>query len=502
METFLGSVFLRRMSWIGRLRYLLLDRHFGRTLQVGMVGLCLLGTVLSALLLRQIWGPSDIIKGFIPAVAVVGLGIAIFVYTRMSWMPVVLVVISTLVADGVGTGTATKLTFTFLTINLWLGVWFFKMLVVDRKLSFRPTAVNWAVLVFCLVVLVSFVWSWLFVDESVSYYFSDKVFPRAMAAVVLIISPLMILVTANSIQDVRPLRIIVWWFIGVGLVFGTIGVATGGIPAPLNSRGQFSAFVILFAAGQFFFNHKMGWLWRGVAAIPLALWFYITIGINFEWVSGWLPAVIGFAVVSILYSRKMILPLLIAAIAYVVINDSALQSFVGTESTGSGETRANAWSEAFDLSGEHFLLGTGPAGYQFYFLDRGVFSGAVGSGQLAHNNYVDIIAQLGVLGFAAWMILWLLMGYVNLRMYRSVPPDESGFIAGLKASLVAAWPVTMVSMMLGDWVTPFAYTQGLGGVDYAIWHWLLPGISLGLYLLHRAGLAESTPRQISSSVRS
>jgi O-antigen ligase len=481
------------MSWFGRLRYLLLDRHFSRTLYIAMVALCLLGTIASALLLRQIWGPSDIIKGFLPAVAVVGLGIVVFIYTRMSWMPVVLILISTLLADGIGTGTGTKLTFTFLTLNLWLFIWLFKMFVVERKLNVIPSIANWPILAFCVVVVLSTIWSTVYADKSVSYYFSDKIFPRLMTAVVLMISPLTVLMVGNAIRDVRPLRIIVWWFLTVGFVFGTIGIVLGGVVGPLNVRGQFSVWVVLFAAGQFFFNRKLSLALRIVLLVIIGIWIYIILGLGFSWLSGWLPVFSGLVLISLIYSRKMLIPIGLAVLVYVIANFGVLEQRLGSESEASGVTRANAWTQAFDVTSDHLLLGTGPAGYQFYFLVRGVYSGAIGTGQLAHNNYVDILAQLGVVGLLLWLMVWGTLGFISFRMYRSVPADESGFISGLKASLLTAWPVTMLTMMLGDWITPFTYTQGLAGIDYTIWHWVMPGMSLALYSISQTKRANQHP---------
>ncbi|MBL8153464.1 MAG: O-antigen ligase family protein [Anaerolineae bacterium] len=493
METLLGSALLRHMSWFGRLRYLLLDRHFGRTLYVGMVGLCLLGTLVSAFLLREIWGPSDIIKGFLPAVAVVGLGIVVFAYTRMSWMPVILILVSTLVADGVGTGTGTKLTFTFLMLNLWLVVWLFKMLVVERKLNIIPSIANWPILAFCVVVVLSTIWSSIYVDPNVRYFFSDKLFPRLMTALVLIISPLTVLMLGNSIRNEHTLRTIVWWFIAVGFVFGVMRIGLGGVINPLNDRGQFATWVVMFAAGQFFFNRRLSLMLRILLLVTIAMWIYVVLGLGFSWLSGWLPTFIGLVLISLIYSRKMLIPLGLAVLIYVIANFGVLEENFGTESEGSGVTRSNAWTEAFDVTSDHLLLGTGPAGYEFYFLVRGVYSGGIGTGQLAHNNYVDIVAQLGLAGILAWLTIWGTLGVISVRTYRSVPADESGFISGLKATLLAAWPVTILTMMLGDWITPFTYTQGLAGIDYTIWHWVMPGMSLALYAISQTKLAQRQP---------
>ena len=58
---------------------------------------------------------------------------------------------------------------------------------------------------------------------------------------------------------------------------------------------------------------------------------------------------------------------------------------------------------------------------------------------------------------------------------------DDPFLGALKYSLVACYPAILVSMMLGDWVTPFPYTQTLAGIDYTIWSWMLSGVTIALY---------------------
>jgi O-antigen ligase len=137
-------------------------------------------------------------------------------------------------------------------------------------------------------------------------------------------------------------------------------------------------------------------------------------------------------------------------------------------------TRSEAWDRVFMLIQEHPLLGMGPAGYHFYFT-----ASIDGFYQLSHNNYIDIIAQTGFVGFVFYAWMWLAMGWITWRMYRTVP--RQGFRYGLAVSLVAAYFVSLATMMLGDWITPFPYTQTLAGIDYTIWHWMMAGLTVALY---------------------
>ncbi len=103
----------------------------------------------------------------------------------------------------------------------------------------------------------------------------------------------------------------------------------------------------------------------------------------------------------------------------------------------------------------------GPAGYEYYFHAYGYYDSAVGTADLSHNNYIDIVAQTGVTGFALWIALWAAQGWMVWKLFRKRIDDP--FLSALKYSLIVCYPAILMSMMLGDWVTPFPYTQTLAG---------------------------------------
>jgi O-antigen ligase len=171
----------------------------------------------------------------------------------------------------------------------------------------------------------------------------------------------------------------------------------------------------------------------------------------------------------------MLLVVMIVAAIFVVVKWDSVQEQVNAENETSGSTRVVAWERTFSIFDDHWLLGTGPAGYAFYFAAR-----LSGFYQFSHNNYVDILAQLGILGITFFVLIWLAVNFISLSNYRYMSKD-GGFRQGLAASLVAMNAATLLIMWLGDWVTPFTYTQGLEGIDYTIWPWIFAGLTLALY---------------------
>ncbi|MBL8162735.1 MAG: O-antigen ligase family protein [Anaerolineae bacterium] len=478
---------LQEASIVGKMRYFFLDRHYSLTIRVLLVLLCMGVTLTSTFLLRESSLTGNFIKGLIPVVAMIGIAVVLFVYSNFELTAVMIFIVTLTVADGVGTGTGTKITLTFMGLNLWAALWLFKLVIVDRKIAVRPSVSNVPTMIFLAIVLISFIWSNIFVDVPVSYIFQEKFFQRTMTMVSLVIAPITAIMYANHIRSIRTIKIMVYYMIFCGFVFGAMRIAMGYVINPLNIKGLFPMWVGALALGQLLFNTNLKWYIRVAMAAVVGMWYYIQLGLGLSWLSGWIPLSIVIVIIVTIYSRKLLLVAILVAAAYVLINLSSLQENFAREDEESGGTRNAAWSEALAHADDHLFLGSGPAGYYFYYTIYGFRA------NLSHNNYIDIIAQTGLVGFTAYILMWLAFGRMNLRMYWLVPNDN-GFLHGLKISLIACWVATMVAMMLGDWVTPFPYTQGLNGIDYAIWAWIFQGMAVALcHLMQRQATVDQLP---------
>jgi O-antigen ligase len=468
----------RQASIIGKMRYFFLDRNYNRTIHTLLIGLCLGTTLLSTILFMDVDAGGTPILGLMPILAVAGIAGLIVIYINMELFGLMVLVVTMVLNDGISTGSGTKATFTFVLICIWLMMWFFKMLVVEKKWQIRPTPANIPILLFIIIVIISLVWSSTFPEPAVKYLLDSKIAPRIMTTVVLIISPLTFILYANHLRSMRSLQFITWWFIGVGTVFLVLRLGLGTVPIPLNSGGQFPTWVGIIALAQFLYNRELAAWLRILLLIILGGWLYVVMSLGITWLSGWLPLLVGIAAVVFFYSRRIALLIVVIAASYYLINFNSFQETFARENEESGGTRSEAWMRVFNVTERHYLFGTGPAGYYFYFTVS-----LTGLWQLSHNNYIDIIAQTGIVGFALWIILWGGIGIMIWRLYRIMPKMGGGFQKGLAIALVAGYACTIVSMALGDWVTPFTYTQGLQGIDYTIWAWILPGAATALYYL-------------------
>lgn len=455
---------------LGVIRYSVLERHFDHTIRVGMVITTLLLTSLTVIVLMK----SETM-GWALLAGLAGVVALVFIYHAMEYSAFVLIVISTVVNPKL----PNNLTLTLLFLMALLGMWLYKLLVVERSFaSLRPAPFNKFAVLFIIAVIISYIWSSFYVDPAVRYFQGSKFLPRILTGLVLIFSPLTTLLFANLLRSIKDVKRVVWYFI----VFGAVTVMPRALkvhfPPFINIGGQLPAWVGILAFGQVLLNKNLARWQRIVLLVVISVWLYIQLDLSITWLSGWVPLVAGLLVIVFLRSRIAFILITLLIGAYLVVNTTAVNKIIAAEDQESGVTRAHAGSTIIEYANQHFLFGMGPAGYYFYMMTHLHYLF-----QLSHNNYIDIYAQTGIFGFAAWVLMWLSIGWTTLKAYFASPPG--GFVKGLATSLIAMSGVSVISMMLGDWVTPFTYTQTLAGISYTIWHWVWAGMGIALYHLVR-----------------
>ncbi len=197
-----------------------------------------------------------------------------------------------------------------------------------------------------------------------------------------------------------------------------------------------------------------------------------------SWVSGWLPAVVGVFVVLLIYNPRLaaIAALLFASLF--VIRFQLLQSYILVgDNEYSMVSRWEAWKIIFEIIKKNPIFGVGPANYYFYTPFYNILGYNVQFN--SHNNYLDIIAQTGLIGLGLFFWWFFEIGKMGFSLLKEkLTSFEHSYtiavLGGLTASLVAA--------MLGDWVIPFIYNIGMEGFRSAVLGWLFFG---GLLFLRK-----------------
>jgi O-antigen ligase len=355
-----------------------------------------------------------------------------------------------------------------------LAVWVVEM-VRCRQVRLVRSPVNLPLLLFVLSATVS-----LLAGNLLWNYFAEPASLAAQAGgwAVFILSAGAFMLVANLAVDLRWLKLMVSLFLGIGALFVTgrllppLEVVASWLMAPRVLNGAlFWVWLVALAGGQALFNRSLTRPVRlvvaGLALATLAVSYFLGYG----WKSGWLPGLV--TLMALLWLRSWRLGLLVTAVGAlgILLGSPDLPTMVVAGDQYSLFTRQVAWqivlTQVFPLSP---IVGLGPANYYHYAPLFPILGYHVEFS--SHNQYVDILAQTGVVGMAIFLWLMAAMWRLGWRLRRQVRDSFArGYVCGCLAGLAG----TLVAGMLADWFLPFVYNVGLGGFRVSVLGWLFLG---------------------------
>lgn len=385
-----------------------------------------------------------------------------------------IVLAAAIVRYGIPTGTQSEIVASLALTAVFVTIWLVKMWMEEKRIRLQPSPINWPLLGFVATCFVSYVWSNVFRDVLVVAWDSWP-FVQLGALGVMVLLPCAMLFTANCITDVKWLR----WLTVVFVVIGAIvnfGYRLGGdfLTVLFQVRPLFPTWVMSLSLAQALFNRRLSWPVRVFLLAVTAGWFHEQFVNQIRWLSGWAPAMVSLGVISALKSKRLVILLVIALLVYGAVNVEEFTDRFGEERVASGETRLDAWLHNWRVTGQHWLFGVGPAGYAVYYMSYFPMEAMA-----THSTYIDVLSQTGVVGFA--LFLWLFValavsGWKLVRRLKGSADFEEAFAVAALGGCMAA----MLSMVLGDWLVPFVYTQTIAGFDYAVYTWILLGGMMSL----------------------
>jgi hypothetical protein len=406
-------------------------------------------------------------------IAVAAPPVVLLALRRLEYGVLVIMWTAALVRFSLPTGTASRIVASLLMTAMFFALWLARMLVVDRRLHLRSSRTNVPMLAFILTTVISYVWSNAFRDPLVVVWGSWP-FVQLGALAVFILLPGAFLLTANTISELRWLKLLCWSLVFFGALSLMHQLFHIGLHF-LNVRGLFSLWFVSLAYAQALFNRKLPpWL-RLVLFGMTAIWMYIYFLTRVTWLSGWLPPLSAFAAISLMKSKKLLLVFLLLMAVYVGLNwDYYAGNVLVAETHESGYSRLDAWEHNWRVTAKHWLFGTGPAGYAAYYM-----SYFPTEAMATHSNYIDILSQTGFVGL--FFCLWFFgaLGWTGYKLHLRLR-GRASFSEGLANGMLAGWVGCIVAMGLGDWLFPFVYTQTIAGFDYAVYNWLFLGAILAL----------------------
>lgn len=378
--------------------------------------------------------------------------------------------VALLVRFSLPTGSDTRVTAVMLLVLLLAGIWV-SVVVRQRSLRLVPSLLNGPLLCFMAVCCIALVWSIAFRDPLLMRY--DRfALVQLGACAAMVLSPVATLLIANFVRTSEQLRWVGLVFVGVGVV-ATVLHLTGLRQIEINTGGLFSLWFIAVSSALVLTQPGLP-LWTRIAlGVVLLIHIYDRLVVGITWLSGWVPGLVALVVITWLCSKRVWAVLVLALVLLSVTQAEFIQTNVFEEAERDGSyERLALWELSFELLQEHPVVGTGPAGYALYYVTY-----HPEEARSTHNNYLDIIAQTGVLGTLCWLWLMLAAARETRLVLRHAPP---GWLRTLAVATAGGLVGAAVAMMLGDWVLPFAYNQGVAGYRYTVFSWIFLGVLISV----------------------
>ena len=351
---------------------------------------------------------------------------------------------------------------------LLIALWVLDMLVVKRSFQFVNSRTLLPVFVFLVVSVVAFG-----MGQVPWFVFANQAPLDAQVGgfAIFALSIGLLLLTAHRIQDLRWLKIIMWVFIGIGTMYVLGRTARFSYidqlyPYGLAAGSMFWVWLVTLTLSQAMYNTHLKIPIRVLLVLIVLMTFYVAYVQANDWKSGWVPPLVCVGVLlAIRYKQLIIFAVPVALLAVVYVAGILVAS-----DEYSWGTRVDAWIIILTISRVSPLLGMGFANYYWYTPLFPIRGWPVSFN--SHSQYVDLIAEVGVIGLLCFLWIFLEMGKVSWRLGNQLP---DGFARAYSYGVLAGIAGTLMAAFLVDWVLPFAYNIGFSGFRASIFPWIFFG---------------------------
>jgi len=392
-----------------------------------------------------------------------------------------LVVAGLLVPLELGTGTQSRINPALLVAPIVIGAWLIPIMSHREQVAFVFSRTTLPLLAFMAVAVLS-----LIVGQFPWFPVAGAPMAAQLAGLAMfLLSGGIFVVAAHVLRDLRWLRIVTWVFFFAAAVH-VVAAAVPGLGAtvsrvlPAGATGSmFWTWLLALGSAQVAFNRDLKPPARLAIALLVVAALLICLFQKRDWLSGWIPGLV--AIIAMAALRKPLAALMgtvLAAILTVINGDRLLREIATSESRYSFLTRMEAVRRMVPILEADPILGLGPANYYHYTRLNPIMGWHVKFN--SHNNYIDIVAQTGLLGFGCFV--WFAFELCRTG-WRLLHRASSGFERAYAYGALGGLAGTLVAAAFGDWVIPFVYNVGVEGFRSSILAWLFLG---GLVALDQA----------------
>jgi hypothetical protein len=408
---------------------------------------------------------------------VVGVIFAAYLLRRPEIGLVSLITANLAIPFAIPTGTLTEINAGIVVLILLVGLWFYRMVVNERKLSFVHSATIGPLIGLGITTLLSFGFGqlpWFPVSGA-------SMSAQLGGVAIFLLAIIAYILTANQLISVKYLNLMCWAFLALIFVYLVGYHFTDQISKQIsNTIGYFFSsggtgaviwvWVLALSFSQLLYNKTLAWYGRLAILCLLLLTLYVRVVIVNDWTSGWLPGLVGMTAVFLIGSPSIGIIMYSIGGAVGILNFTILRNTLLASNEYSYITRIAAWQILGQIIRIDPLFGVGPANYYFYTPLFSILGYHVRFN--SHNNYIDILAQIGFMGMA--FFVWFVWEYSKLAWtIRKKAPE--GFIKAYVYGCFGGIVGMVVAMMFGDWVFPFVYNIGLLGFRSSMVGWIFLG---------------------------
>ena len=354
------------------------------------------------------------------------------------------------------------------------GIWLARLSMRRQEAALDGSRVVVAALAFMAVAGLSFV---------VGQYPWFPAAPAPMRAqlgglAVFLLSGGLFLVVGHAISSLAELRRLTWLFVAAGAAavltsvtpFFEYRAGSIAITDASSIGSMFWIWLVAISASQGLFNRELS----GAARLALIAVGLLALArgllLAFSWTSGWLPPLVALGLVMLLRFPRTTVVLGLLVIASALFFGGPVFNAWMAEESYSSMTRMQALTVMLRIIDHNPWLGFGPANYYHYTLLYPLLGWWVRFN--SHNNYVDLVAQTGVVGLLAFSWFVLEVARLAWRLRSRVP---AGFAQAYAVGALAGLAGSLVSGFLADWIVPFAYNVGIRGFRSSLLFWVFLG---------------------------
>ncbi|MDW8214643.1 MAG: O-antigen ligase family protein [Roseiflexaceae bacterium] len=388
----------------------------------------------------------------------------------------------------ISTGTESRVPAALLVTLLLCGIWMASM-AIHNTWRLAPSPINRPMLLFCVACAISLIWGIAWRDPVLRMnLFRNFTIVQIATLATHIASIGAALLIGNFVRNERHLKYLLGCFLFFGSVmtiFQILKVNHGGI---LADRGLWGLWTVIPAYTLLIARSGLSWRWRMLLLALVVANLYQAMLVNLQWKSGWIPTIVAIFVATLIRSWRWFIVLSIVTAVLVYTQQDFFNQMIEAEVNEGADGRISMWEINLRVVGEHWLFGTGPGGYAPYYMTY-----YPQDARSTHNNYLDIIAQYGVVGFIIWVWFAVVSTREGIQLYRKALP---GFLKTMALIVVSGWIGAQASMLLGDWILPFPYNQTITGYRYTVYTWIFVGTLISLrHIIERQRATETVSRE-------